>query len=91
MQTGIQRMDKQQDPTVEHKELYSIACDRPLWKEYEKEYMCIYIHTHTHIYTYWWWLSFSHSVVSDSATHGMKHTRLPCSSPSPGVFNIGGG
>ena len=29
MQTGTQRMDKQQDPTVEHKELYSISCDKP--------------------------------------------------------------
>ena len=44
-------LDKQ-GSTVQHKELYSIACDRPLWKEYEKEYMCIYIHTHTHIYTH---------------------------------------
>ena len=23
------RMDKQQGPTVEHRELYSIACDKP--------------------------------------------------------------
>ena len=29
MQTGIYRMDKQQGPTVEHRELYSISCDKP--------------------------------------------------------------
>ena len=26
---GIYRMDKQQGPTVGHKELYSISCDKP--------------------------------------------------------------
>ena len=25
-------MDKQQGPTVEHSELYSIFCDKPQWK-----------------------------------------------------------
>ena len=25
----IYRMDKQQGPTVEHRELYSISCDKP--------------------------------------------------------------
>ena len=30
-------------------------------------------------------LLFSCSVVSNSATHGLKHARLPCPSPSPGV------
>ena len=25
------------------------------------------------------------SIVSDFATHGLQHTRLPCPSPSPGV------
>ena len=29
MQTGIYRMDKQQGPTVQHRELYSISCDKP--------------------------------------------------------------
>ena len=29
MQTVIQRMDKQQGPTVQHRELYSISCDKP--------------------------------------------------------------
>ena len=28
-------------------------------------------------------LLFIHSVVSDSATHGLQHTRLPCPLPSP--------
>ena len=29
MQTGICRMDKQQGPTVQHRELYLISCDKP--------------------------------------------------------------
>ena len=29
MQTGIYRMDKQQGPTVQHRELQSISCDKP--------------------------------------------------------------
>ena len=29
MQTIIYRMDEQQGPTVEHRELYSISCDKP--------------------------------------------------------------
>ena len=35
------RMDKQQGPTVQHRELYSISCDKPYGKVYEKEYICI--------------------------------------------------
>ena len=29
MHTSIYRMEKQQGPTVEHRELYSISCDKP--------------------------------------------------------------
>ena len=29
MQTIVYRMDKQQGPTVQHRELYSISCDKP--------------------------------------------------------------
>ena len=32
MQTSIYRMDKQQGPTVEHRELHSILCEKPEWK-----------------------------------------------------------
>ena len=28
MQAGIYRMDKQQGPTVQHRELYSTSCDK---------------------------------------------------------------
>ena len=32
-------------------------------------------------------VQFSHSVVSDSLQpHGLQHTRLPCPSPTPGVY-----
>ena len=29
MQTVINKMDKQQGPAVQHRELYSISCDKP--------------------------------------------------------------
>ena len=29
MRTSIHRMDKQQGPAAEHRELYSISCDKP--------------------------------------------------------------
>ena len=39
----------------------------------------------------WVWFSsveFSHSVVSDSLwPHGLQHARLPCPSPTPGVYS----
>ena len=35
-----------------------------------------------------WGIQFSCSVVSDSfQLHGLKHTRLPCPSPTPGVYS----
>ena len=36
MQTITFRMDKQQGPTVQHRELYLISWDRPWWKELKK-------------------------------------------------------
>ena len=41
MQTIIYRMDKQQCPTVQHRELYSISYNNHNRKEYEKEYVYI--------------------------------------------------
>ena len=38
------RMDKQQGPTVQYKELYSMSIFH-YGKEYDKEYIYIYIHT----------------------------------------------
>ena len=35
------RMAQQQGPSVEHRELYSISCDKPYGKEYVK---CTYIY-----------------------------------------------
>ena len=35
-----------------------------------------------------WWLLLSRSIMSDPLQpHGLQHTRLPCPSLSPGVFN----
>ena len=31
-QTTMCRMDKQHGPTVTHRELYSLSCDKPSWK-----------------------------------------------------------
>ena len=42
MQTGIYRMDKQQSPTVEHRRLYSVVCDKHNGKEYAEE--CIHMY-----------------------------------------------
>ena len=39
-------------------------------------------------FSYYTVLLFSHSVVSNSLQpHGLQHTRLPCSSPSPGAYS----
>ena len=32
MQTSIYRVDEPQGPTVEHRDLCSISCDKPSWK-----------------------------------------------------------
>ena len=40
-QTETYRMDKQQGPTVQQRELYLIFCNKTSWKEYEN-----YIYTH---------------------------------------------
>ena len=42
MQMIIYKMDKQEGPTLQHRELYSISCDNHNGKEYEE----IYIHTY---------------------------------------------
>ena len=39
IQTTIYKMDKQQGPTVQHRELYSVSYNKPYGKEYE--YICI--------------------------------------------------
>ena len=33
LQTNIYKIDKQQGPTIEHRELYSISCNYPYGKE----------------------------------------------------------
>ena len=37
MQIIIYRLDKQRGPTVQHRELYSLSCDKHKGKKYEKE------------------------------------------------------
>ena len=32
MQIDIYRMDKQHGPTIEHRDLYSVSCDKPYWQ-----------------------------------------------------------
>ena len=51
MQTIIYRMDKQQDPTVQHREIYSISWDKVSWKRiFLKVYIVVNIYMYTHIY-----------------------------------------
>ena len=47
MQTIIYRIDRQQGPIIQHRELYSISCDKPLEKNRKKN---VYIYTHTYAY-----------------------------------------
>ena len=42
MQTITYRMDKQQGPTVQHRELYSISSDKHNGKEHKKECIRMY-------------------------------------------------
>ena len=53
IQTIQQRMNKQQGPTVQHRELYSISRmdgDEPEWKIiYERMYVCIYLCVLSHV------------------------------------------
>ena len=39
-------MDKQQGPTVWHRELYSIFCDKSYGKEYFKKRGCLYVYNY---------------------------------------------
>ena len=42
MQTSIYRMDRQQGPTVEPRELHSLSSDKPQWKRVgERTGICI--------------------------------------------------
>ena len=43
IQTTIYKIDKQQGPTVQHRELYSIPCNKPYGKE-DEDYIYIYIY-----------------------------------------------
>lgn len=44
MQSIMYRMDRQQGPTVEHTELYSIPYSKPQWKRTWKACVCVYIY-----------------------------------------------
>ena len=47
MQTSVYRMDKQ-GPTIQHRELYPKLVISHNGKEYEEEYICVYV---SHGYT----------------------------------------
>ena len=44
MQNILDRMDKQQGPTVQHRELYSVFYDKPEWKRVFKKNVYIHIY-----------------------------------------------
>ena len=79
MQASICRMDKWQGPTVYHRELHSISCDKPEWKRICKGiYICIYAYVCIYI------------AIVQSLTHvrlfetsWTQHARLTCPSLSP--------
>ena len=48
IKTTKNKIDKQQGPNVQHRELYSISCNKLQWKRFEKR---IHTHTHTHTHT----------------------------------------
>ena len=80
-------MDRQQGPTVQYGELYSISCDEPSWKRIcITESLCCTVRiTHNIVNQL---LLVSDSVLSDSLQpHRLQHTRLPCPSPSPGAYS----
>ena len=45
-------MNKQQGPTIQHREIFQYAVINHREKEYEKGYIYIYIHTYIHTYTH---------------------------------------
>ena len=63
-------MDNPQGPSAQHRELCSMLCGSPMGGELEERML----------------LLFSHSVMPNSLRlHGLPHSRLPRSSPSPGA------
>ena len=48
LQTTIHKRDKQQGPTVQHRELDSISCNKPQWKKRWKR-ICTYVCTYNWI------------------------------------------
>ena len=63
-----EKVDKQQGPTVQHRELYSISYDSRNGKQYGKECVCMYIY----IYIY---VKLNHLAVQQQLTH-CKSTTL---------------
>ena len=58
------------------------------WKQHRCPLTDEWIKKLWYIYTMEYSVQFSHSVVSDSLQpHGLQHARLPCSSPTPGVYS----
>ena len=50
MQMIIYKMDKQQGPTLQHRELYSISYDNHNGKEYEEVCVCVCVCVYTYTY-----------------------------------------
>ena len=45
MQTIIYRVDTQQGPTIQHREVWSVPCDNPQWRILNIYiYVCVYTH-----------------------------------------------
>ena len=77
----IYKMDKQQGPTLQHRELYSISCDNHNGKEYEEVCVCVCVYTHIHIYIE---RELNHSVIQQKLTHIVNQLYFNSKKEEPG-------
>ena len=71
-------------------DLNSIWVMNSLWSTRDLSGRTIIINSIHFCNLYYNSVQFSHSVVSDSATHGLQHATPPCVSPTPGVYSNSG-
>ena len=72
--TLVYKVDKQQGPTVQHREPYSIFCKTYIGKESEKEYIFLYVYMCVCVYIY---IELNHFALHLKLTPYCKSTILP--------------
>ena len=63
---SLYRVDKQQGPTVQHRELYSMSCEKPSWKRMQK---ITYIHIKNHTYMHITYTHYSIQITNKDLLH----------------------